>query len=118
MPPIPDKYEWVMSDDVQSLYPSIMIAFNTSPETYVDNLNKNVEYFLGNTDEYLNELKEKNYTSLANGSRFHKKFQGFIPAILSDVFDKRLDAKNIMNDSKKIVKDIEVEMKKRGMQWT
>lgn len=117
MPPVPNKYEWVMSDDVQSLYPSIMIAFNTSPETYVDNLNKNVEYFLGNTDDYLNELKEKNYTSLANGSRFHKKFQGFIPAILSDVFDKRLEAKNIMNDSKKIVKDIEVEMKKRGMEW-
>lgn len=118
MPPVPNKYEWVMSDDVQSLYPSIMIAFNTSPETYIDNLNKNVEYFLKDSTEYLNDLKENDYTSLANGSRFSKKFQGFVPKILSDVFDTRLEAKNIMNDSKKMVKSIEDEMKSRGIVWS
>lgn len=112
--PEPGKYDNVMSDDVQSLYPSIMIACNASPETYKGNHAKDVNFFLGDNVEYHNYLIKNNYTSLANGSVFTREYQGFVPAIIDTVFKMRVEAKNIMTAAKAVAEDIEKELKNRG----
>lgn len=112
--PEPGKYDNVMSDDVQSLYPSIMIACNASPETYKGNHNKDVNFFLGDTTEYNDYLFRNNYTTLANGSVFTREYQGFVPAIIDAVFRMRVEAKNIMTAAKTMAEEIEKELKNRG----
>lgn len=112
--PVPDKYNWVMSDDVQSLYPSIIIACNASPETYRGNHNKNVEFFLSPQPEYEDFLIANNYTSLANGSVFIRERRGFIPEVIDSVFNMRIQAKNIMNMAKGMAANIEKEISSRG----
>lgn len=92
--PKPNKYKWVMSDDVQSMHPSIIMACNVSPETYITNTNKNVDFFLGDFTEYAQYLKDNNYTSMANGAVFTREFEGFIPKAIRKVFNKRVEAKD------------------------
>lgn len=92
--PTPNKYEWVMSDDVQSMHPSIIMAMNVSPETFVMNTKKSVDFFLKeDTTEYNKWLKNNNYTSMANGAVFTREFEGFVPRAIRKVFDKRVEAK-------------------------
>ena len=113
--PIPKKYSNIMSDDVQSLYPSIIIASNASPETYRGNHDKNVEFFLQDQTEYQKYLKENDYSSLANGSVFSRKKQGFVPEIIDSVFRMRVKAKEVMTQAKKDAAVIEKELQKRGV---
>lgn len=112
--PIPGKYNWVMSDDVQSLYPSIMIACNASPETYRGNHDKKVEFFLADQPEYEKYLLTNNLTSLANGSVFTREHRGFIPEVIDTVFRMRVEAKDKMNAAKGVVAHIEKELSKHG----
>ncbi len=54
-PPKPGLYEWVYSLDLQSLYPSIIMSLNISPETkigYVTNWNVD-KHLSGQLEEYL-----------------------------------------------------------------
>ena len=44
--PIPGKYNWVYDLDMQSLYPSIMMQNNISPECIVGMIDLNIDDFL------------------------------------------------------------------------
>jgi DNA polymerase elongation subunit (family B) len=92
--PKANRYEWVMSDDVQSMHPSIIMSFNISPETYLGNSKKNVEFFLKDCDKYTQEIKDNNATSLANGAMFDNTYEGFMPKLVRIVFSMRVEAKN------------------------
>jgi DNA polymerase elongation subunit (family B) len=104
--PNPNKYEWVMSDDVQSMHPSIIMSFNISPETYLGNSNKNVEYFLKECPQYTQELKDNNATSLANGAMFDNTYEGFLPKLIRRVFTMRIEARNLAKKHKKLVEEL------------
>lgn len=102
------KYKWIMSDDVQSLYPSIMMAWNMSPETYVGKTNLDVEYFVNLDDvSFTRDLVEKNHACVANGARFTRDFIGFIPEIINAEFNARVEAKNKMTQAKKRIEELE-----------
>jgi DNA polymerase elongation subunit (family B) len=109
--PNPNKYEWVMSDDVQSMHPSIIMSFNISPETYLGNSNKNVEYFLKECNAYTQELKDNNATSLANGAMFDNTYEGFLPKLIRRVFTMRIEARGKSKDHKKISEKLQAEAK-------
>jgi len=108
--PIPGRYEWMYDLDLTSLYPSIIMTLNISPETKIAKIdNWSAEDFIrGNTDEYsvAGEIvsKEKlksfldkyKYTVASNGVMYSSDKVGLIPAILSDWFDKRVEYKDEM----------------------
>jgi DNA polymerase elongation subunit (family B) len=108
--PVPGRYEWMYDLDLTSLYPSIIMTLNISPETKIAKIeNWNAEEFLrGNVDEYIvggeRVSKEKlkafldkyKYTVASNGVMYSSDRTGLIPAILSDWFDKRVEYKNEM----------------------
>lgn len=108
--PEPNRYEWVMSDDVQSMHPSIIMSFNVSPETYLGNSNKNVEFFLKDCPQYTKELINKNATSLANGAMFDNTYEGFLPKLIRRVFNMRIDAKGKAKGHKKLAEKLEKEL--------
>ena len=108
--PIPGRYEWMYDLDLTSLYPSIIMTLNISPETKIAKITDwSAEEFLrGNKDEYningeivskekLKAFLEKyKYTVSSNGVMYNSEYVGLIPAILNDWFDKRVEYKDEM----------------------
>ena len=108
--PVPGRYEWMYDLDLTSLYPSIIMTLNISPETKIAKIEDwNAEDFIhGKKDEYIvgdeKVSKEKlrsfldkyKYTVASNGVMYSSDKIGLIPAILSDWFDKRVEYKNEM----------------------
>lgn len=114
--PVPGLYDWVYSLDLQSLYPSIIMSLNISPETKVAKvLNFDMERHLRKEivayvvqeigdemtvemehDMFVNFLKENNLTVASNGVLYNTISKGIIPEVLEEWFAKRVEYKNLM----------------------
>jgi DNA polymerase elongation subunit (family B) len=104
--PTPGRYDWVVSFDATSLYPSIIMTLNMSPDTLV-----NGQKFLPDVEQSVEELldkrydtshlKKNNWSMAANGQVFSKDKKGFFPEIVEYYFDARQKAKRIMLDAEK-----------------
>ena len=94
--PKPGGYDWVCSFDATSLYPSILMQHNMSPETIVPGFKYDVTVD-DQLDRYqLDKLKEKNYTMAGNGSCYTREKKGLFPEIVQKFFDDRLKYKKLM----------------------
>lgn len=101
--PIPAKYRWVVSVDLTSLYPSICMMFNMSPETIVreeQGTLELVEALLKGVD-LAAPARERGYCMAANGSAYRQDEQGVLPRAMKYVFDTRKKYKSLMLDVKK-----------------
>ena len=104
--PVPGRYDWVVSFDATSLYPSIMMSFNMSPETLQDG-----EKFLADEEKSIQKLlehqfdtsnlKTKDVTMAANGQCFRKDFKGVLPSLIEFYFKLRQDVKKKMIEAQK-----------------
>ena len=85
--PIPNMYEWVVSFDFASLYPSIMRQFKLSIENFL--------------------YKDKNYTpkaneiKAANGAVFDASYEPLISEILTDYYNQRKETKKVSINAEK-----------------
>lgn len=87
--PIVGKHKWVVSFDLQSLYPHLMLWANISPETIVEyRKNVTVEGLLNKKHDN-SDLPEHQYSMAANGVCFRKDFMGFIPEIVTRIYNER-----------------------------
>lgn len=99
--PIPSKHSWLCSFDATSLYPSIMMTFNMSPETLIDG-----EKHLSDDESSIVKLLEhkvdtsrlasKNATMVANGQCFSKEKKGILPKLIEYYFGMRQTVKKEM----------------------
>ena len=108
--PIVGKYDWIYDLDLTSLYPSIIMTLNISPEAKIGKVNDwdankfmkgEVDtYYIGEdeiTKENLKEYLEKSKFSIAsNGVLYRTDKVGCIPGILNLWFDQRVEYKNEM----------------------
>ena len=88
-------HDWVVSFDLNSLYPNIIVQWNMSPET----LNKDPSYNKPNGVDYYinaNQKHDDTFTVAANGSTYSKKTDGIIPNIIVDYYDERKSIKKMM----------------------
>ena len=103
--PIPGLYEWVVSFDVASEYPSIILECNISPETYRGQLDDEytVDQLLNGELSEANKsfLKENNLALTANGALWDKTKQGILPELVDTIFANRQKYRNMMKDAKK-----------------
>ncbi|MHA2384464.1 MAG: DNA polymerase domain-containing protein, partial [Candidatus Thorarchaeota archaeon] len=86
--PIPGVYDWVVSFDLNSLYPHLMMQYNISPETLVEEkhpsatidriLNKEITFEMYN-----------DYAVCANGAMFRKDIRGFMPELMEKMYAER-----------------------------
>lgn len=101
-PTIPGKYEWIASFDIASLYPSIIMQQNISPETILPeyefvNINaQELTDFDGGYEEAFAHAKDKNATLCANGALFSKEKEGVIPKLISQYMKGRKSDKKEM----------------------
>ena len=74
-------HEWVMSFDLNSLYPNLIVQYNMSPETII-------------------EIDGIDGTRAANGVKFSKDKKGIIPEIVEELYAQRVDIKKDMLTAK------------------
>jgi DNA polymerase elongation subunit (family B) len=112
--PQPGLYEWVYSLDLQSLYPSIIMSLNISPETRVGRVvNYDIEQHvtgkmlsysvihnntnkLFSSEEFKTFLATERLNLSSNGILYSTKKVGIIPEILDQWFQKRKEYKDLM----------------------
>ena len=98
-------HNWVVSFDLNSLYPHLIMQYNISPETLcaetltIDK-EKCVDLFL-KQDYNQSLLKEQNVTATPNGALFSKQTQGFLPKMMQEMYNDRTIYKKKMLDAKK-----------------
>lgn len=108
MPPIPGLYKWIYDLDLTSLYPSIIMSLNISPETKIGVINnwdqecllspKSQEVSIHNNPNTIPDVKQwlsnNKYTVASNGAVYDTSRKGFLPAILEKWFNERVTFKN------------------------
>jgi DNA polymerase elongation subunit (family B) len=98
--PRPDKYDWVVSFDATSLYPSIIMQYNLSPETMIQGKTFDVTpSSLVNKVIDLSDLQELDICMTSNGYCFSREKQGIFPEIVEKLFDDRKKYKKLMLDA-------------------
>jgi DNA polymerase elongation subunit (family B) len=80
-------HPWVVSFDLNSLYPHLMLQYNMSPETYVDGRREYVSQEQVLEDKYNND--DKSVSVAANGVCFTNEFKGVIPGIIDEYYGNR-----------------------------
>ena len=98
--PIPGMYNWVVSFDLNSLYPHLIMQYNLSPETLLDHKHPsaNIERLL-NKEENLSDLRGQ--TLCANGTFYDTTKQGFLPKLMEKIYKERVVYKKKMIAAKK-----------------
>ena len=116
-------HKWVVSFDLNSLYPHLIMQYNISPETYVGHISaidgdagvaKILDGYL-NEPSIRNQMVSQNITVAASGCMFDKDYQGFLPKLMQKMYDDRVVYKKKMIEAKKEIELVENEMKKRGL---
>ena len=84
--PIPGLYDWVVSFDLNSLYPHLIMQYNISPETLLDSKHPSAT-----VDRILSESLEIDgeYCVCANGAQYRKDILGFLPEMMQKIYDER-----------------------------
>lgn len=102
--PIPGLYDWVVSFDLNSLYPHLIMQYNISPETFVDRFDnfRSVDELLHGDNKFRKAGPDgKSECAIAaNGCYYRKDKQGFLPALMEKMYDDRVKFKKLMLEAK------------------
>ena len=97
--PVPGKYDWVVSFDLNSLYPHLIMQYNISPETLLEE-----RHPTASVDKILNEEINfelyKDNAVCANGAMFRKDVRGFLPELMEKMYGDRVIFKKKMLKAK------------------
>jgi len=108
--PITGRHDWIVSFDLNSLYPHLIMQYNISPDTKMrpDGFPRNpcidVDGVLGETDlceKNLKQLKRQNFSIAANGVCFRKDRLGFMPKLMEKFYAERKHFKKLMIEAEK-----------------
>lgn len=112
--PIPGGYDWVVSFDLNSLYPSLIRFLNISPETLLPSTHPNAD-----VETMITKQADLSTTDdicvAANGATFRKDKTGIMPELVIKMYGERVRYKKSMLHYKQKLVDIESEMKRRGL---
>ena len=97
--PIVGMHDWIVSFDLNSLYPHLIMQYNISPETMVPN-SKDSSI---SPDSVLEgkTIMHDGYSVAANGTRYTKEHQGFLPALMEKLYKERKMYKKKMIECQK-----------------
>ena len=96
--PIVGMHEWVVSFDLNSLYPHLIMQYNVSPETIIEGRHTSISIDNLLNNEY---QAQGEYCMAANGHYFKRDKQGFLPAMMQRMYDDRSLYKKKMIEAQK-----------------
>ena len=96
--PIPGKYDWVVSFDLNSLYPHLIMQYNISPETLLGTRHPSAT-----VDGLLNRTVriDGDFAVCANGAQYRKDIRGFLPEMMEKIYNERTIYKKKMLQAKR-----------------
>ena len=102
------QHKWVMSFDLNSLYPHLIMQYNMSPETLVSGDYLKLKDETTYVDEMLQEvaldIPEKT-TITPNGALYRTDKHGFLPEMMQDIYNDRTVYKKKMLKAKQDYED-------------
>jgi DNA polymerase elongation subunit (family B) len=116
--PVPGKYEEVVSFDLDSLYPHLIMQYNISPDMLIepDDYTDEMRQFLAtnkisvktllNEEIDLSPLKAMNVTLTPNGQFFRRDKAGFLTEIMEVMYNDRKRYKKAAGEGKKKLKTV------------
>jgi DNA polymerase elongation subunit (family B) len=97
--PMVGRHDWVVSFDLNSLYPHLIMQYNISPETLVDD-----KFYPISVDKLLNKQitipENYPYAVCANGAMYRKDVRGFLPELMEKMYTDRVIYKKKMLEAK------------------
>jgi len=95
--PKPGRYDWVVSFDLNSLYPHLIMQYNISPETL-----RETRHASASVEGLLNKkIKiDGEYATCANGAQYRKDIKGFLPELMEKMYAERVIFKKRMLTAK------------------
>jgi DNA polymerase elongation subunit (family B) len=112
-------HDWVVSFDLNSLYPNLIVQYNMSPETLLPEHRamNDVDLYLNSADPLHPSYREMDVAVAANGSCYRKDKQGIMPRIIIEYYNERKAIKKKMleaqaqyqkNPSKELEREINI----------
>lgn len=118
--PVPGSYDYVVSYDLNSLYPSLIRFLNISPETLLDD--KHPEVVKSTIEQLVNkdiDIDGMGNAVAANGVMYSKRRSGFMPELVKTIYDERVQYKKNMLKCKQEYEDNPTEeLEKRISKWS
>lgn len=105
------SHNWVASFDLDSLYPHLIMQYNLSPETIVDERVEGIsvdDIITGKNpalEARIEKAKERDLSIAANGTLYRKDIRGFLPELMDTMYDQRKAFKKKMLEVKGWVKN-------------
>jgi DNA polymerase elongation subunit (family B) len=94
-------HKWITTFDVNSLYPSLIVQNNMSPETHAGKVNTmNVDELLAGKFDKQSILQENNVAMSANGALWNKEKQGLFPEIVLKMYAERVEYNKLKKEAK------------------
>ena len=115
--PIVGFHDWVVSFDLSSLYPHLILQYNIGPDTIVDDNSAVPKYTI---DQLLTQnidnsyIKQHNYAMAANGQLFRRDKMGFLPELMDKFYNQRKKFKKLALESKKLLQNCQDDTQKRN----
>jgi DNA polymerase elongation subunit (family B) len=97
-------HKWVMSFDLNSLYPHLIMQYNISPETLIPSKEKSS----GDMVNKILDGKVKNnteYCMAPNGAFFRKDKRGFLPELMETIYNDRVKYKKLLLEAEQEYED-------------
>ena len=115
--PITGMHDWIVSLDLNSLYPHLIMQYNISPETKVevgdrfgigvDNLLKSSpEMYSKPCHEKIKQFISEGYSVAANGTCYRRDVRGFLPTLMEKMYQERSMYKKKMIEAQKELEDL------------
>ena len=96
------RHNWIVSFDLNSLYPHLIMQYNISPETILGTWQDDIGVDGLLYKEFDTSVwKEKDITVTPNGSVYRKDKQGFLPKLMESMYDDRVKYKKLMIEEQK-----------------
>lgn len=100
--PVVGKHGWLLSFDVNSLYPSLIRFLNISPEMLHSEIGQL------KMKDLLNKLPLQHIANMsvaANGTKYHNKVPGLLPRMMKTIYSERTKHKKLSLTAKKMLEN-------------
>jgi DNA polymerase elongation subunit (family B) len=91
------RHKWIVSFDLTSMYPHLLMQYNISPETMRQKINIDIEKLIDKSEV----IPSSNDSLAANGVFYSNESQGFIPDLMEKFFLERKKVKSEMIEASK-----------------
>jgi DNA polymerase elongation subunit (family B) len=100
--PITGMHDWVVSFDLASLYPHLIMMYNISPETLTSHTEK---ISIQDVIDRKASFKDSDVCVAANGHTFRRDVRGFLPEMMQMLYNQRKEYKRSMIEAEQELVD-------------